>query len=242
MSKFLASTLRCALSIERVTMGCSIASPSGIFSITMMRLMRSPAKILRQRVLERHVEARAPGSPWRPERPRSWLSMRRDSWRSVPMMCRPPAFTTWSCSACHSLRSVSMRVFFLVEKFLVRLHEIALLLDAAAKHDVGASAGHVGGDGDHLRPAGLRHDLGLAHVLLRVQNLVRELFLLQHAGEELQVLDRGGADQHRLPAVVAVADVLDERVVFLLGGAIDLVWRSARIIFMCVGTTTVSRP
>ena len=27
-----------------------------------------------------------PGSPWRPERPRSWLSMRRLSCRSVPMM------------------------------------------------------------------------------------------------------------------------------------------------------------
>ena len=26
------------------------------------------------------------GSPWRPARPRSWLSMRRESWRSVPMM------------------------------------------------------------------------------------------------------------------------------------------------------------
>ena len=46
MSKFLASTFLCALSIERVTMACSIASPSGIFSITMIRLMRSPAKIL----------------------------------------------------------------------------------------------------------------------------------------------------------------------------------------------------
>ncbi len=45
MSKFLASTLRCALSMERVTMVCSIASPSGILSITMMRLMRSPAKM-----------------------------------------------------------------------------------------------------------------------------------------------------------------------------------------------------
>ena len=26
----------------------------------------------------------SPGSPWRPERPRSWLSMRRLSWRSLP--------------------------------------------------------------------------------------------------------------------------------------------------------------
>ena len=33
----------------------------------------------------------APGSPWRPERPRSWLSMRRLSCRSVPITYRPPA-------------------------------------------------------------------------------------------------------------------------------------------------------
>jgi hypothetical protein len=32
-----------------------------------------------QRIFERQVEADEPGSPWRPERPRSWLSMRRDS-------------------------------------------------------------------------------------------------------------------------------------------------------------------
>lgn len=37
-----------------------------------------------QVVLQRQVEAGRPGSPWRPERPRSWLSMRRDSCRSVP--------------------------------------------------------------------------------------------------------------------------------------------------------------
>jgi len=45
----------------------------------------------------------SPGSPWRPERPRSWLSIRRDSWRSVPQMNRPPASTTFS-------RSCSTRV------------------------------------------------------------------------------------------------------------------------------------
>ena len=43
----------------------------------------------------------APGSPWRPERPRSWLSMRRLSWRSVPMIKRPPAPATASCSRGH---------------------------------------------------------------------------------------------------------------------------------------------
>ena len=54
-------------------------------------------------VLGGQEEARlSPGSPWRPERPRSWLSIRRDSWRSVPMMNRPPASST--CSRSPSMR------------------------------------------------------------------------------------------------------------------------------------------
>ena len=35
-----------------------------------------------------------PGSPCRPARPRSWLSIRRLSCRSVPMMCSPPISAT----------------------------------------------------------------------------------------------------------------------------------------------------
>mmetsp|Transcript_47732 Transcript_47732/g.113606 ORF Transcript_47732/g.113606 Transcript_47732/m.113606 type:complete len:210 (+) Transcript_47732:769-1398(+) len=35
-----------------------------------------------------------PGSPWRPARPRSCLSMRRDSCRSVPITCNPPSSST----------------------------------------------------------------------------------------------------------------------------------------------------
>ena len=31
-----------------------------------------------------------PGSPWRPARPRNWLSIRRLSWRSVPKIAKPP--------------------------------------------------------------------------------------------------------------------------------------------------------
>ena len=45
MSKLRASTLRCAFSIERVTHGCSIASPSGIFSRCMIAATRSEAKM-----------------------------------------------------------------------------------------------------------------------------------------------------------------------------------------------------
>ena len=54
-----------------------------------------------QLVLGRQVEARLAGSPWRPERPRSWLSIRRDSWRSVPQMNSPPSSITFSPSASH---------------------------------------------------------------------------------------------------------------------------------------------
>mmetsp|Transcript_40760 Transcript_40760/g.121592 ORF Transcript_40760/g.121592 Transcript_40760/m.121592 type:complete len:223 (+) Transcript_40760:1970-2638(+) len=56
--------------------------------------MRSPPK-MRNRLSSKERKKRVePGSPWRPERPRSWLSMRRDSWRSVPITCSPPSLTT----------------------------------------------------------------------------------------------------------------------------------------------------
>src|SRR6185295_13672225 len=45
-------------------------------------------------------------------------------------------------------------LFFRGVEGFVRLDEIALLLDVAAEHDIGAAARHVGGDGDHLRTPG----------------------------------------------------------------------------------------
>ena len=48
--------------------------------------------------------------------------------------------------------------------------------------------------------AGLGDDEGLLLVVAGVQDLVRHLLLLQHLGEDLRLLDRGGADQHRLAA------------------------------------------
>jgi hypothetical protein len=56
-------------------------------------------------------------------------------------------------------------------------------------------------------PAGLGHDVGLARVLLGVEHLVRQLFLFEQRGDDFGVLDRGGAHQHRLAALVAFADV-----------------------------------
>ena len=47
--------------------------------------MRSEPKMRIRSSCSDRKNLEAPGSPWRPERPRSWLSMRRLSWRSVPI-------------------------------------------------------------------------------------------------------------------------------------------------------------
>ncbi len=90
-------------------MRASMASPSGILSERMIDCRRSPAKIFSSGSSKERKKRELPGSPWRPERPRNWLSMRRDSWRSEPMMCSPPEFTTWSWSFCHPARISAMR-------------------------------------------------------------------------------------------------------------------------------------
>ena len=70
-------------------------------------------------------------------------------------------------------RGVQSRIVDPVQ-FLLQPH-----LEVAAEFDVGAAAGHVGGDGHRARRAGLRHDLGLLLVEARVQHRVRHPLLLQ---------------------------------------------------------------
>ena len=73
-------------------------------------------------------------------------------------------------------------------------HELRI----AAEQNVGAAAGHVGGDRDHALASGLGHDLGFALVILGVQHDVLDALLLQQLGKPLRFFDRRGADQHRL--------------------------------------------
>ncbi len=61
------------------------------------------------------------------------------------------------------------------------------------------------------RTTGLDDDLGLALVVLRVQHLVRDVVLLQETRQELRRLDRRRADEHGLTALIAIRDVLDDR-------------------------------
>ena len=56
-------------------------------------------------------------------------------------------------------------------------------LGVAAEEDVDASAGHVGGHRHRAQAAGLGHDLGLAEVLLGVEDLVRDALPWPAAGE-----------------------------------------------------------
>src|ERR1700761_6123454 len=87
---------------------------------------------------------------------------------------------------------------------------------AAAEHDIGTAASHVGGDGDRTRCTGLRHDVRLALVLLGIEHFVLDAFLAQQIRQQLGHLDRRGADQYRLTALVTVPDVLDH------GSVLDL--------------------
>ena len=60
---------------------------------------------------------------------------------------------------------------------LVGVDDLDLVLDVAAEHDVGAAAGHVGGDRDHARPPGLGDDLGLRACCLALSTACGSLAL-----------------------------------------------------------------
>ena len=137
---------------------------------------------------------------------------------------------TSSCSAWTASSALAER---LVPGGLVLLRGLdrveALLLEGrdghelgvAAEHDVGASTGHVGGDRDGALAAGLGDDRGLALVLLGVEDLVRDALAAQLVGEVLALLDRDGADEHRLPLGIPLGDVVDDGVELRLLGAVD---------------------
>ncbi len=114
-------------------------------------------------------------------------------------------------------------LLLLGQERLVGFHALDLGVGVAAQHDVRAAPRHVGGDGDLARPARLLDDLGLARVLLRVEHVVRDLHLLHHRGDELGILHRGRAEQHRLAARAAFLHLVHDGLVLLLRGDEDLV-------------------
>ena len=87
--------------------------------------------------------------------------------------------------------------------------EAAELEHALAELDVDAAAGHVRRDRDGAELAGVHDDLGLALVLLRVQDVVRDAAPLEHLREELRGLDVDRPDEHRLALGVPLGDVVE---------------------------------
>ena len=94
MSKFSPSIFFCADSIDLETIPASIGWSSGKPKRVIKLFILSPPnkRIRSSSILTKNWLL--PGSPWRPARPRNWLSIRRDSWRSVPKICKPPASLT----------------------------------------------------------------------------------------------------------------------------------------------------
>ena len=81
------STFCCAFSSALLIQGWTMASPCPSAQPRQHAVDALGAEDAHQIVLAATGRTwNAPGSPWRPERPRSWLSMRRLSWRSVPTM------------------------------------------------------------------------------------------------------------------------------------------------------------
>src|SRR5690606_30830872 len=92
----------------------------------------------------------------------------------------------------HALLGLVARLAVLLERGAVRLLVgvdpdlgARQRLGVAAEEDVGAAAGHVRGDGDRAGRAGLRDDLRLALVELRVQDVVRDA--VPHAPADVRV-------------------------------------------------------
>ncbi|MCY1505062.1 hypothetical protein D9M68_392570 [compost metagenome] len=93
----------------------------------------------------------------------------------------------------------------------------------AAEEDVGTTTGHVGGDGHGARTTGLGDDLGFLLVVLGVQYLMLDTRLLHQLGNVFGGLDRCSTDQDRPTECLALLDVGDDRVVFLVLGQVDQV-------------------
>ena len=85
--------------------------------------------------------------------------------------------------------------------------QAAELADGVVDLDVDAAAGHVRRDGHRADLAGVLDDLGLARVLLGVEDVVRNALALEQLAEVLGGLDGDRADEHRLALLVALLDV-----------------------------------
>ncbi len=123
----------------------------------------------------------------------------------------------------HAALQLAVEILRLFDEPFAEQRLLDLELRAAAEDDVDAAAGHVRRDRDRVHLPGLRDDVGLFLVLLRVQHVMRDPAAVERARQPLGLLDRDRADQHRLPGLVPRGDVVDEGRELPLLGLVDLI-------------------
>ena len=128
-----------------------------------------------------------PGSPWRPARPRSWLSMRRASCLSVPMTYSPPSDTTLSCLFCHSARTFSSLSSGGLPPRMISTPRPAMLVATVTAPGSPAWATIL---------ASCSCFLAFSMLCFTPRRFSRSL-------RHFAFLDGDGTDEHRLPAVVS---------------------------------------
>ena len=217
MSKLRASTFCCAFSSALLIQGWMMASPSFRPSRGSMPSSRSEPKMRIRSSSSDRKNFERPGSPWRPERPRSWLSMRRD-------LVALGADDVEAAGLGHrlgglvALGRLDLDGLFRLQHDLAEALDVGLdlldllgllglvgdagrlLLDAhverAAELDVGAAAGHVGRDRDRAGHAGFGDDIGFLLVEARVQHR-EQLGRLAGARRGVKLVQRAWACRNR---------------------------------------------
>ena len=101
------------------------------------------------------------------------------------------------------------------------------LLDAhikiAAELNIGAAAGHVGGNGHTARRAGLGNDNGFLIMMAGVENFMRDFPLFKLRGKLFGLLDADSANQDRLLALTTIFKQVDDRITFFANRSIDFI-------------------
>src|SRR3981189_2602312 len=94
-------------------------------------------------------------------------------------------------------------------------------LRIAAEQNISSTTGHVCRDCDHAEAAGLRNDFRLPLVILRIQHNMTHALALQNRRQQLRLLDRSCAYEHRLALLVQAGNLIGDSEVFLFRCAID---------------------
>ena len=112
---------------------------------------------------------------------------------------------------------------FFFRQIRIGLNVINMLIDAAAQHDIGTAASHIGCNRHHAGAACFQHNLSFTFVLLSVEHIVLNAFLVEQFAQGFRVFNGSCAQQNRLLTFVAFLDVFNDRLIFFIDRAENLI-------------------